>query len=144
MKFPVRCPHCREQVDMTFDLIGTDGNCQLAGSISYPLTHPGSPGPLLAEAILGGGGMGIVFAAHDTALSPRRGASRSRTSISAITGRHKIIERFKTEIRAIERLNHVHICGIFESGKWDDHLFYTMRFLEGGTLAGRMRDSGPA
>ena len=53
--------------------------------------------------------------------------------------RHKIIERFKTEIRAIERLNHAHICSIHDSATWDGHLYYTMRFLSGGTLADRIK-----
>jgi formylglycine-generating enzyme required for sulfatase activity len=143
MKFPVRCPHCREQVDMTFDLIGTDGNCQLCGLDFVPVDAPwGAQGRYLLKRYLGAGGMGIVFAAYDTALF-RDVALKVPFVDFRDHRRHKIIERFKTEIRAIERLNHVHICGILESGKWDDHLFYTMRFLEGGTLAGRIRDAGP-
>ena len=57
--------------------------------------------------------------------------------------RHKIIERFKTEIRAIERLNHPSICSIYDSATWEDHLYYTMRFLNGGTLAARISGAGP-
>ena len=54
MKFPVRCPHCREQVDMTFDLIGTDGNCQACGVDFVPVDAPlGAEGPLPAQALSG-------------------------------------------------------------------------------------------
>ena len=65
MKFPVRCPHCREQVDMTFDLIGTDGNCQACGVDFVPVDAPwGAESRYLLKRYLGAGGMGIVFAAH--------------------------------------------------------------------------------
>ena len=65
MKFPVRCPHCREQVDMTFDLIGTDGNCHACGAGFIPVDAPfGAHGRYLLKCYLGGGGMGIVFAAR--------------------------------------------------------------------------------
>ena len=143
MKFPVQCPHCHEQVDMTFDLIGTDGNCQACGVDFVPVDAPwGAQGRYLLRRYLGAGGMGIVFAARDTALG-RDVALKVPYIDFRDYRRHKIIERFKTEIRAVERLNHAHICSILESGKWDDHLFYTMHFLEGGTLAQRTRDSGP-
>ena len=129
---------------MTFDLIGTDGNCQACGVDFVPVDAPwGAQGRYLLKRYLGAGGMGIVFAARDTALD-RDVALKVPYIDFRDFRRHKIIERFKTEIRAVERLNHAHICSILESGKWDDHLFYTMHFLEGGTLAQRMRDSGPA
>ncbi len=142
MKFPVQCPHCREQVDMTFDLIGTDGNCHACGVEFVPVDASwGAEGRYLLKRYLGAGGMGIVFAAHDTALG-RDVALKIPYIDFREARRHKIIERFKTEIRAIERLNHAHICSIYESARWDGHLYYTMRFLEGGTLSHRI--AGPA
>ena len=86
--------------------------------------------------------MGIVFAARDTALD-RDVALKVPFIDFRDSRRHKIIERFKTEIRAVERLNHPRICSVLESAKWNDHLYYTMRYLEGGTLAQRIRDTGP-
>ncbi len=141
MKFPVQCPHCREQVDMTFDLIGTDGNCHACGVDFVPVdARWGSQGRYLLKRYLGGGGMGVVFAAHDTALE-RDVALKVPYVDFRERRRHKIIERFKTEIRAIERLNHTHICSIYDSATWDGHLYYTMRFLPGGTLADLIRDA---
>ena len=115
MKFPVQCPHCREQVDMTFDLIGTDGNCQACGVDFVPVDAAwGAEGRYLLKRYLGAGGMGIVFAARDTALG-RDVALKIPYIDFREARRHKIIERFKTEVRAIERLSHPHICSIFES-----------------------------
>jgi formylglycine-generating enzyme required for sulfatase activity len=143
MKFPVSCPHCREQVDMTFDLIGTDGNCHACGADFIPSdARWGAQGRYLLKRYLGGGGMGIVFAAHDTALE-RDVALKVPYVDFRERRRHKIIERFKTEIRAIERLNHAHVCSIYDSATWDGHLYYTMRFLNGGTLADRIKDAPP-
>ena len=81
--------------------------------------------------------MGIVFAARHGPAARRRAQSSVRRLSG--TARHKIIERFKTEIRAVERLNHAHICSIYDSATWDGHLYYTMRFLSGGTLADRIK-----
>ena len=143
MKFPVQCPHCREQVDMTFDLIGTDGNCQACGVDFVPVDASfGAENRSLLKRYLGAGGMGIVFAARDTALG-RDVALKLPIIDIREQRRHKIVERFKTEIRAIERLNHPHICSIYDSARWDGHLYYTMRFLEGGTLADRVAAIGP-
>jgi formylglycine-generating enzyme required for sulfatase activity len=143
MKFPVRCPHCREQVDMTFDLLGTDGNCHACGADFVPVDAPfGAQGRYLLKRYLGGGGMGIVFAAFDTALA-RDVALKVPYIDFRERRRHKIIERFKTEIRAVERLNHPHICSIYDSATWEDHLYYTMRFLNGGTLAARIGGAVP-
>jgi formylglycine-generating enzyme required for sulfatase activity len=143
MKFPVQCPHCREQVDMTFDLIGTDGNCQACGVDFVPTDASfGAESRYLLKRYLGAGGMGIVFAARDTALG-RDVALKVPIVDIRDQRRHKIVERFKTEIRAIERLNHPHICSIYDSARWDGHLYYTMRFLEGGTLASRAEELGP-
>jgi serine/threonine protein kinase len=143
MKFPVQCPHCRQQVDMTFDLIGTDGNCHGCGADFVPVdARWGAQGRYLLKRYLGGGGMGIVFAAHDTALE-RDVALKVPYVDFRERRRHKIIERFKTEIRAIERLNHAHICSIYDSATWDGHLYYTMRFLTGGTLADRITGAPP-
>jgi formylglycine-generating enzyme required for sulfatase activity len=143
MKFPVQCPHCREQVDMTFDLIGTDGNCHACGVDFIPVDALwGAQGRYLLKRYMGGGGMGIVFAAYDTALG-RDVALKVPYVDFRERRRHKIIERFKTEIRAIERLNHAHICSIYDSATWDGHLYYSMRFLDGGTLADRITGAPP-
>jgi formylglycine-generating enzyme required for sulfatase activity len=128
---------------MSFDLIGTDGNCHGCGVDFVPVDAPwGAENRYLLKRYLGAGGMGIVFAARDTALD-RDVALKVPYIDFRDPRRHKIMERFKTEIRAVERLNHGHICSVLESAKWNDHLYYTMRYLEGGTLAQRIRDTGP-
>jgi formylglycine-generating enzyme required for sulfatase activity len=128
---------------MSFDLIGADGNCHSCGVDFVPTNAPwGAESRYLLKHYLGGGGMGIVFAARDTALG-RDVALKVPYIDFRDHRRHKIIERFKTEVRAVERLNHSHICSVLESAKWNDHLYYTMRFLEGGTLAQKIKDSGP-
>ena len=73
-----------------------------------------------------------------TVPSPAMSPSRFPVSFS-----RKGRRRFKTEIRAFKRLNHKNICSIYDSSKWEGVLYYTMRFLEGGTLADRLKSEEP-
>jgi serine/threonine-protein kinase len=52
------------------------------------------------------------------------------------------VRRFKNETRIIARLDHPGIVSIFEVGECGGHPFYSMRFIEGTTLAKRLAE-GP-
>jgi serine/threonine-protein kinase len=47
-------------------------------------------------------------------------------------------QRFEREARVIARLNHPHICALFDVGQQDGVEFLVMEFLEGETLASRL------
>jgi len=134
MKLSAPCPHCRQQVDVTPDQIGRIGHCERCGQEFEPVDVPFGPehGYLLRR-YLGSGGMGIVFAARDLSLD-----RDVALKVPGVILSHRVEERFKTEIRAFKRLNHPNICSIYDNSKWEGVLYYTMRFLEGGTLADRL------
>jgi serine/threonine protein kinase len=93
-------------------------------------------GPYQILSVLGAGGMGEVYKAKDTRLN--------RTVAIKILPRHlserpDLRQRFEREARALASLSHPHICPIHDIGKEDGIDFLVMEYLEGETLAGRLR-----
>jgi serine/threonine protein kinase/tetratricopeptide (TPR) repeat protein len=86
---------------------------------------------------LGAGGMGVVYAAHDTRLD-RPVALKMMRSVGDETAR----KRFWREARAAASVNHPNICQIYEVGEDAGNLFIAMELLDGEALAEHMR-SGP-
>src|SRR5262245_10548124 len=80
-------------------------------------------GPYEVTARVGVGGMGVVYKALDTRL-------HRTVAIKTLDGKHG--DRFEREARAIARLNHPHICHLYDVGP--DYL--VMEFIEGSPLTG--------
>ena len=96
-------------------------------------------GPYEIQSPLGVGGMGEVYRAKDTRLD--------RTVAVKILPSHlsdnpEAKQRFDREARAISSLNHPNICTLHDVGHQDGIDFLVMEFLEGETLADRLR-KGP-
>ncbi len=89
---------------------------------------------------LGMGGMGEVYRARDTRLD-RDVAIKVLTNDLAADPRGR--DRFQREARAVSRLNHPHICTLYDVGvatvEGGDAPFLVMELLDGETLADRLR-----
>jgi eukaryotic-like serine/threonine-protein kinase len=101
-----------------------------------PLTSGTKLGPYEIQSPLGAGGMGEVYRALDTRLS--------RTVAVKVLASHlstspELKQRMEREARAISSLNHPHICQLYDIGAHDGTDFLVMEFLEGETLAERLR-----
>ena len=85
---------------------------------------------------LGAGGMGEVYLAEDSTLS-RKVAIKFLAADSAADEKAK--GRLTREARAAAQLDHPNICGIHEVGEDRGLAFIVMQYVEGETLAARMR-----
>ena len=88
---------------------------------------------------VGDGGMGIVYEAEDLRLKRIVALKLVR---SAAFARPQEMARFRAEAEAVARLDHPHIVPIHEVGEADGQPFFTMKLMEGGSLADHLR-GGP-
>ncbi|HXN73298.1 MAG TPA: protein kinase [Candidatus Acidoferrales bacterium] len=93
-------------------------------------------GPYEIIAPLGAGGMGEVYRAKDTRLD-RTVAIKVLASHLSSSPESK--QRFEREARSVSSLNHPHICQLYDVGSQDAGEYLVMEYLEGETLAERLK-----
>jgi len=96
-------------------------------------------GPYEIQSQLGAGGMGEVYRALDTRLERTVAVKVLLTHLSSDTN---LRDRFDREARTISSLNHPNICHLYDVGSQNGASYLVMEFLEGETLADRLR-KGP-
>jgi Tol biopolymer transport system component/tRNA A-37 threonylcarbamoyl transferase component Bud32 len=95
-------------------------------------------GPYEIVAPVGAGGMGEVYRARDVRLD-RTVAIKVLTGAFAADSEAR--QRFEQEARAIAALSDPHICTIHDVGRHGDLDYLVLEYLEGETLADRLRRS---
>src|SRR5579864_7605618 len=88
-----------------------------------PLTAGDKLGPYEILALIGKGGMGEVYRAHD---------SRTSRDIAIKVSTEPFNERFDREVSAVAALNHPNICALYDVGP----NYLVMELVEGGAPQG--------
>ena len=84
------------------------------------------------EALLGSGGMGVVYRAIHQPTGQRVAL---KTADPRVPWSDRARERFRREVSAIGRVDHPHVVGVLQVGEEAGLPFYTMPFVKGVTLA---------
>jgi serine/threonine protein kinase len=102
---------------------------------------PGSNvGGYIIEGLLGGGGMGVVYAAAHPLIGKRAAIKVLKPELSHEPA---AVERFVNEARAVNQIGHPNIVDIFDFGVLPDgRHFFLMDLLEGESLRARLRRTG--
>jgi formylglycine-generating enzyme required for sulfatase activity len=95
-----------------------------------PTTLPAALGRYQLTKLLGQGGMGAVYLAHDTQLE-RWVALKLPLNAEP--------ERLMREARAAAGLHHPHICPVYDAGTLDGVLYLTLAYIDGPSLATALR-----
>ena len=99
--------------------------------------RPGAKlGPYEVLAPIGAGGMGEVYKAKDTRLDR---TVAIKVLPSHLADNPDLKQRFEREARAVSSLNHPHICTLHDVGEQDGTAFLVMEYIEGETLADRLK-----
>jgi hypothetical protein len=86
--------------------------------------------------VLGRGGMGAVYRARDTVLD----ADVAVKLIDPELGKDPVrLEYFRNEVRVARKVTHPNVCRLHDLVDADGQWLITMQFVEGESLAGRLR-----
>jgi WD40 repeat protein len=134
-EYEARFPHLAEQFRLQL-AFGRAVDAPSAGASSSPpaLCWPIITG-LEVQAELGRGGMGVVYQAWQAGLNRFVAVKMILSGRGADPGD---LVRFRAEAEAIGRLDHQGIVHIYSLGEQDGCPYYTMEFVDGGSLAQKL------
>src|SRR5690349_23906921 len=80
------------------------------------------------DAVVGRGGMGLVYRATDLALDR---VVALKIVAPELAGDDQFRDRFKRESKVAASIRHPHVIPVYHAGEEDGRLFITMQYVEG-------------
>ncbi len=132
----VSCPSCGQRNATKSRFCGQCGVALVEGAAATPVP----PGTVFADKYevgdeIGRGGMGFVYRGRDRSLD-REIAIKVLDTRGA---KPALVERFRTEARAMAALDHPNIVPVHDIGHHARFHYFVMKCLEGRTVAERLR-----
>jgi serine/threonine protein kinase/predicted RNA-binding Zn-ribbon protein involved in translation (DUF1610 family) len=152
------CPACGAEVPFLFAKMATavkdaldqasrEHDVELPDEVRLAAKEPSkSFGKYVLLREIGRGGAGIVYKAWQrdlnkvVALKILPHESDTAAGVKTPFGDVEDVKRFYNETRAHAELNHPNIVPILDFGSVDNHFYYTMKYIEGVTLDGVVRE----
>ncbi len=125
---------------LTFPEAQAENQAPSLPETSSPKCPPTQFGPYQVISLLGKGGMGEVYRAHDSKLSRDVAIKTLSPEVANDPDR---LARFRREARTLAALNHPGIGGIYGLEESDGLSFLVLELVEGETLAERLKRAGP-
>ena len=91
-------------------------------------------GRYVVESLVGIGGMGQIFKAHDPDIGRPVAIKLISTELMSSTGRAEYIKRFRREAQAAARCAHPNIVAIYDFALHEGQPFIAMEFVYGASL----------
>ena len=131
-EFRQRFPELEDSVSALLEQATADYN----SSPEVPANDLKTLGDYQLIEVLGKGGMGIVYKAKQRKLNR---IVALKTILAGHLANNDQIDRFRLEAEASARLDHPGIAPVFEIGEENGIVFYSMGFVDGESLAERLR-----
>jgi HEAT repeat protein/predicted Ser/Thr protein kinase len=128
------CPGCRAENE------AGAGFCRVCGKL-LPAAEAGSlvAGRYEIVGVLGEGGMGTVYKAHDRVLDELVALKMLRPSFGRSAD---VAKRFRSEIKLARKVSHRNVCRIHEYGEDGGARYISMEFIDGANLKEAVRGKG--
>jgi tRNA A-37 threonylcarbamoyl transferase component Bud32 len=155
----ILCPGCHNPIEMAALSAHAEIACPACGSAFHPADHlaptaaaPTTPALASGEARpavpdyeivreLGRGGMGVVYEARQIKLGR---IVALKMILSGERAAPEELARFRREAVAVARLRHPNIVQIHAIGDYEGRPFFSLEFVEGGTLSAKLRAGLPS
>ena len=121
-----------EQVNGLFDCLMQTDDSDFTVEVPEHTLIGQTLGDFKIMSLIGTGGMGAVFLAHQISLD----RDVALKVISDISGsRQKSLERFKREAKVLAKISHPNIVPIYEVGQQGHYSYFAMEYVKGVSLS---------